>query len=125
MSTAKNSDYVRPRPSRRSVEAVDDLAYDDAYATAKRNAYEKAQAERQDQTKPQKRSWRNLRRDDTQLHNDLPYGQYLSMSDQRKAIFTRRERHNRLGSAALIIGILAVLAIVVAIFWHFMAAARA
>ena len=125
MSTAKNSDYVRPRPSRRSVEAVDDLAYDDAYATVKRNAYEKAQAERQDQTKPQKRSWRNLRRDDTQLHNDLPYGQYLSMSDQRKAIFTRRERHNRLGSAALIIGILAVLAIVVAIFCLFMAAAHA
>lgn len=47
------------------------------------------------------------------------------MSDQRKAIFTRHEHHNRLGSAALIIGILAVLAIVVAIFWHFMAAARA
>lgn len=117
----RRRNYVRPANPHRTVDPVDDLAVNDAYAHAAHDSNYTAHAN----NPVSGRAYRKSRNEMPRLHHDLPYGQYLSIPKGQRAIFSARERRSRITSAILVVLILAALAVLVAVLWHFISRAGA
>ncbi|WP_051353682.1 hypothetical protein [Atopobium fossor] len=118
-----NSDMRKTRSTRshRTVDPVDDLEMDDAYAHSAHDSNYTTRG-----SNPiSGRAYRKSRNEMPQLRHDLPYGQYLSIPKGRRAIFSARERRSRINSAVVMVLVIAGLAVLVAILWHFIGRAGA
>ena len=110
----RHRSYVRPSNPHRTVDPVDDLAVDDAYAHAGHDSNYTAHTN----SPLSGRAYRKSRNEMPQLRHDLPYGQYLSIPKGRRTIFSAHERRSRIGSAVITVLVVTGLAVLVAIRWH-------
>lgn len=105
--------FVRPARPRRTVEAIDDFAVDDADSYTHDSDFTNDSV-----VSLGGRGWRRSRSDMGQLQQDLRYGQYLEVPKSRRSIFTSRTNTRGLRTAAAIAVVVAVLAVIAFVAWN-------
>lgn len=112
---APKAPYVRQRPTHRSVEPIDDLAFEDSGPTYVSDSDFTTRG-----APLSGRGYRRSRASGKQLRRDLHYGQYLEIPKGRRDIFASRERKTRIKTAIALVVVLAVLAVAVFFLWEYM-----
>jgi len=112
--------YVRQRPARRTVEAIDDLAPDEAtpsgdYAHDSQFVHGRTIASALPFSEG---GYRRSRSGMSSLQKSLHYGQYLEIPKGSRSIFASRERARRRKSVLALLGVVILLALAMLLVWH-------
>lgn len=106
--------YVRQRPPRRTMDAIDDLAEDDNPMTYTHESNIAIGGVVQDG------SYRRARASVTQFQKNNRYGQYLEVPKGRRSIFAKQERKRRRQSAIAALIVVALLVVIAYVVWQVM-----
>ena len=106
--------YVRKRPPRRTIEAIDDLAGSDSPAVYTHESDISVGGMVQDGR------YRRARAEITHFQKNNRYGQYLEVPKGRRSIFAKQERSRRRRSALGAILVVALLAVIAYLVWQVM-----